>query len=262
MQGTDNHSTGSEGTKIVLRKKSQIYFLQWKLRGKNRMVLFSPLLPYLGRKKSHAFFRDPDGAHKEWFSHNTFVFSTVSRRNNPTLTCLLRVSTSFPLLITDVWDWNTGKIMVVWGGRRQGKQGTFHTQPALQEQTAIWDLYPHTPSANVGADFSNTYILLIFLFREECKRLISPADLLTCIRQRSVPLSLLYLLPTLTFSSSHHGHLTHLLKNKGQKIAWRESRHILPIWKRRWCINSFKFRAIRISCSEVCQGSPTRKGSF
>lgn len=41
--------------KFLQGKKRQIYFLQWKLRGKKRMVLFSPLLPYLGRKKSHAF---------------------------------------------------------------------------------------------------------------------------------------------------------------------------------------------------------------
>lgn len=96
------------------------------------------------QKEEPYFSRDPDGAHKEWFSRNTFAFYTVSGRNNPTLICLLTVSTSFPLFIMDEWDWNTGKIMVVWRGRRQWKQGTFHSQPALQEQTAIWDLSTHT----------------------------------------------------------------------------------------------------------------------
>lgn len=55
MWDTDNHSITAEGTKIALRKKSQVYCLQWNLRDKKRMVLLSLLLPYLGRKKSCTF---------------------------------------------------------------------------------------------------------------------------------------------------------------------------------------------------------------
>lgn len=57
MWSNDSCSAGSEGTKIILKKKNQIYFLQWKLKGKKNIVLLSPLLPNLGRKERYTFSR-------------------------------------------------------------------------------------------------------------------------------------------------------------------------------------------------------------
>lgn len=80
---------------------------------RKRCAAFSPAARSW-QKEQLNFFKDTDGVCKEWFSSNTFIFHTVCRRNDPVLICLLRTSTSFPLWIVDVWDFNTGKIMVVW----------------------------------------------------------------------------------------------------------------------------------------------------
>lgn len=80
---------------------------------RKRCATFSPAAKSWQRKQLY-FFKDTDGVCKEWFSSNTFVFHTACRRNDPILISLLRTSTLFPLLIVDVWDFSTGKIMVVW----------------------------------------------------------------------------------------------------------------------------------------------------
>lgn len=101
--------------------------------------------------------------------------------------CLLRASTSFSLLIMDAWDLNTGKIMVLWRRSRQWRHGASHIQQVLQEQTSIWKAYPDKFIANVQMDFSDDSILVNPFSLVQCaKRLITPAELLTCARQRLV----------------------------------------------------------------------------
>lgn len=131
MWSNDSCSAGSEGTKITLKKKrkkkSDLLSTLKVKRWEKYSAAFSPSAKSW-QKGALYFFKDPDSAYKEWISCNKFVFYTVSRRNNPILICLLRASTSFPLLIMDVWDLNTGKIMVVWRWSRQWQQGTSHSQ--------------------------------------------------------------------------------------------------------------------------------------
>lgn len=70
-----------EELKLIQRKKNQTYSTHWKLRGGKEMCCF--LLCCWILAEGWVFFKGSDGACKEWFSSNTYVFHTVCRRNNP-----------------------------------------------------------------------------------------------------------------------------------------------------------------------------------
>lgn len=120
------------------------------------MVLHS-LLPNLGREKSYTFSRILMVPTKS-DSAATHLSSTQSVGGIILSFYACWEQAPHSLLIMDVWDLITGKIMVVWRGSRQWKQGPSHSQQVLQEQTSIWETYPHTVSANIKADFSNDSI--------------------------------------------------------------------------------------------------------
>lgn len=104
-----------EKLKLIQRKKKSNLLYTLEVKGWERDVLLSPLLPNLGRGMS-TFSRFLMVLAKS-DSAATHTSSTLSVGG--IILCLLRASASFPLLIMDAWDLNTGKIMVLWRRSRQ-----------------------------------------------------------------------------------------------------------------------------------------------
>lgn len=180
---------------------------------RKRCAAFSPISKSWQSEQLNSF-KDTDGVCKEWFSSNTFIFHTVCRRNDPILICLLRTSTSLPLLIVDVWDFSTGKIMVVWRVYYEDTElPTFNKCSKSKRpfersiQACSQPLYKWI--SLITPFLTNTFSLA------RCARTYCPYRI-TYLCHIKICSSLI-ILPSICTDSSHSGHLTHLLKNKGKK---------------------------------------------
>lgn len=175
--------------KLLSRKKSQIYSLQWKLKGKKKMALLSPLMPNLGREKSYTFSRilivptksDSAATHSSSTqSVGGIILSLYA--------CWEQAHTPFPLLITDVWDLNTGKSN---GGvkREQAmKTGNF-PQPTSAPRANGYSRDLSTHAHCKCTDFSNDSIFSNSFSLQKCAKDLSVLQIYLPVSDKDLFLS-------------------------------------------------------------------------